>query len=197
MGNIDIEVEDLTGLQNALRRGVKEGARESAHWHTDEGKNKAQDLLRAGDGEGHPRIWRREVYHGFHDFVQSRGTGYVAQLTNTAPHAHIVEHGRRPGATPPPVQKLMSWVVDKLDPSVDVNPDLVDSWDPELQALAATYGPGYVRTAFNVQDKIREEGIEGIRFMSKTESYLKQVGGMVTHRKVEKNIEKQLKLRGL
>lgn len=198
MGDVDVEidVEDLERLDRALHSGVNDGASESARWHVREGKNKAQDLLRLGDAEGHPRIWTRQTYHGFKRHVERRGNTFHAELQNTSPHAHIVEHGRRPGATPPPVQKLMAWVVAKLDPA-PYDPDLVSSWEPELQALAQTFGPGYVRTAFNVQDKIRDEGIEGIRFMAKTESYLKQVGGLVTHAKVEAEIEKRLKAAGI
>lgn len=193
---LDTEIENLSRLEKALEDGLEEGAKESAEWHVDEGKQKAQDFLRIGH-RGNSRIWRREVYEGFRKNVTSKGQGYTAQLQNIAPHATIVENGRRPGATPPQVQDLMAWVIDKLDPVPvdDGEGNLFDN--PELQALEDTYGTGYVLTAFNVQDKIRDEGIRGIRFMGKTESYLKQVGPPVTHRKVEKNMQRHVRQHGL
>lgn len=69
--------------------------------------------------------------------------------------------------------------------------------NPELQVLEDRYGAGYVITAFNVQDKIREEGIEGIQFMAKTENHLKQIAPPIAHQKVEKNIRNQLRQQGL
>lgn len=193
MVELDIEVEDLHRLERALRNGVNDGAGETARWAVDEGRNRARDLLRIGHN-GHPRIWQSEVYHGFRHTIRREGNDYSAELRNIAPHAHIVEMGRRPGATPPPVQALMDWVVDKLNPA-PVSENFFDN--PELHALADAYGPGYVVTAFNVQDKIEREGIAGIRFMGRTENYLKQITPAVAHRKVEKHIERSLKQHGI
>lgn len=195
--DLDVEVEDLEELEDALKKGVRRGTSDTARWSVDEGRNKAQDLLRAGDSRGNRRIWKREVYHGFKHFIERKPHGYQANLFNTAPHVGIVELGRRPGETPPQVQDLMEWVVSKLNPAPDFDPDLVQYWEPELQALAATYGGGYVRTAFRVQDKIREEGIEGIRFMDRTENYLKQITPPIAHQKIESEIETQLRLHGI
>lgn len=37
-----------------------------------------------------------------------------AMLINDAPHAAVIEHGRRPGAKPPPLAPIVRWVERKL-----------------------------------------------------------------------------------
>ena len=37
-----------------------------------------------------------------------------ASVTNDAPYASIIEFGRRPGATPPPLAPILQWVLRKL-----------------------------------------------------------------------------------
>lgn len=37
-----------------------------------------------------------------------------AEYGNTAPYAGVLEHGRRPGATPPPIEPIRAWVRKKL-----------------------------------------------------------------------------------
>lgn len=50
-----------------------------------------------------------------------------AELRNDAPHAPIIEYGRRPGAAGPPLEPIRAWVVRKLVPAGAVEPDDVDS----------------------------------------------------------------------
>lgn len=70
---------------------------------------------------------------------------------------------------------------------------MTENWHEDLQDLAQEYSPGYVITAFNVRDKIAEEGYEGIHFTDTTESHLEQVGPMVTKNIVEGHMNKELK----
>lgn len=45
---------------------------------------------------------------------KARRTRLGAILRNDAPHAAVIEFGRRPGATPPPVDVIAKWVRRKL-----------------------------------------------------------------------------------
>lgn len=69
---------------------------------------------------------------------------------------------------------------------------MTENWDPELQALADEYSPGYVITAFAVRESIDEEGYPGIHFTDTTEAYLKQIGTPIVKMKVEKHMRKEL-----
>lgn len=69
--------------------------------------------------------------------------------------------------------------------------------DPELRALEEQYGAGYVLTAFDVQQKIGNEGIRGIEFMDKSEDYLEGMMPLITYQKVGKEIRRSLKQNGI
>lgn len=73
----------------------------------------------------------------------------------------------------------------------------VDDWHPDLQEAAAEYGPGYVLTAFAVKEKLEERGYPGIFYMKTAEKYMNRVGPMVTKRKIEKQMNRELRKRGL
>lgn len=73
----------------------------------------------------------------------------------------------------------------------------IEDWHPDLQRLAAEYGPGYVITAFKVKSKIDQQGYRGIDFTGTAETYLQRVGPMVVQRKVEAAMNQKLRERGL
>jgi hypothetical protein len=195
--DIDIDVEKAGRVQPALRRGLREGLEEAGKWMMREGEDKARDAVLSAD-----RVWRGTLKQGFstNENQFSRTDHWKGKISNDAPHAEVNERGRKPGNAPS-VQQIIPWVDDKLTPdgsaqeraaSADVN-----NWNPELEALAAEYSPGIVITAFAVAEGLEDKGYPGIGFMETTETYLKQVGPMLVKRKVEKQMERELRAAGL
>jgi hypothetical protein len=105
---VEVETESLERLEEALEDGVEEGARDTVDWALDKAEDKAQDVIWQKG-----RIWNTEVYNGFIQDQQDLGQEHVGVLYNMAPHADIVNMGRRPGRKPQ-VQDIIEWVDDKL-----------------------------------------------------------------------------------
>lgn len=199
MPNVDIEIDvhesDLVALEEALMDGLGDGIDDSLAWMVRKGTHRAKSRIRATD-----RVWRRKVYHGWqHSDRQVGDTEGHAEIVNVADHAAIVDKGLAPqgiirGANPQ-VQHIIQWVSETLFPKPNTSDP--SNWDPELEALASAYSPGYVLTAFAVKEKIDKEGYPGIDFTGAAERYLKKMGPMVVHRKVEKHMNRELRKRGL
>jgi hypothetical protein len=60
--------------------------------------------------------------------------------------------------------------------------------NPEIEALMQLHGEGTVKKAFWLQQKIKEDGIDGIHFMQKTESKVEQMSGAFLHRNIQSNM---------
>lgn len=75
-----------------------------------------------------------------------------AMLINDAPHAAVIEHGRRPGAKPPPLAPIVRWVERKL----------------------GIPAPASLRVARSVQMAIAKRGMKPKRVMYRT--YVKMQG---------------------
>lgn len=195
--DIDVDVEKADRVQPALRRGLREGLEEAGDWMMREGEDKARDVVLSAD-----RVWRGTLKQSFdtEENEFSRYYHWKGKISNDAPHAKIVEHGRDPGNAPS-VQQIIPWVDDKLTPNASAQRRAesadVNQWSPELEALAAEYSPGIVITAFAVAEGLEDKGYPGIGFMETTETYLKQVGPMLVKRKVEKQMERELRAAGL
>lgn len=73
-------------------------------------------------------------------------------------------------------------------------PDEAIEWrEPELAALAQRYGDATVLAALRIAQHIQRFGIEGIHFKRAGEQHLEQTLPMVTHRKVEHEMKKQVR----
>lgn len=78
-----------------------------------------------------------------------------ASLSNTAPYADVIEFGRRPGATPPPIAAIerwmawKEWVPDRRAAALIASKIGHDGIPPKrvLGRVAARLGPMYVRVA--------------------------------------------------
>jgi len=192
MARFHADIDGHRKVDDGLADGLKEGLKETGEWLQRRGIERARDRVRATD-----RVWRKRVYHGFtEDDSSADGGRWSGSIKNTAPHARIVEEGLDPGEANPPVQAIIEWVSDELNPQTAAGRDLSE-WDPELRELAGEYHPGYVLTAFAVKEHLEEEGYPGIEFMETAEQYLSSIGPMVLHRKVEKNMEDALRRNGL
>jgi len=206
MGDIDIEIE-VDGIEEtigAFKLGLEKGLDAGGDWMLREGKDKAQGIVLSTD-----RVWRSTLKQGFSsnetgpDIAGISETGryysWEGEIRNDAPHATIVEHGLKPGNSPP-VQAILPWIDDKLIPDQETQEKAdranIGYWDPMLQAAAVQYGKAQVLTAFAVKSKLENRGYKGIRFMETTESYLNQVGHIVVRNKIVKHMNAALRTAG-
>jgi len=195
--DIDIDVEKADRVGPALRSGLKEGLEEAGDWMMREGEDKARDAVLSAD-----RVWRGTLKQGFSTKENqfSRTHHWKGEIRNDAPHARINEKGLKPGNSPL-VQDIIPWVDDKLTPNADAQEAAahadVNEWDPQLESLAAEYSPGIVITAFAVKGGLEKKGYPGIGFMETTEQYLQRYGPLLVKRKVEKQMERELRAAGL
>lgn len=70
---------------------------------------------------------------------------------------------------------------------------MVEWREEELAALAARYSDEVVIASLRIQQHIHTHGIEGIHFKKTAEQRLERVLPMVTHRKVESEMKKQVR----
>lgn len=185
---IDIEMSGHGGIVPALADGLDSGVKKSGDWMLREGERKAKDAVLSAD-----RVWRGALKRGFQTQEMKDSSPYVGEIRNFAPHAGINERGLKPGSSPP-VQKLIRWVDDNVVPNVTGDSS---DWDPDLQALADRYSPGMVITTFAIKSELEKNGYPGIGYMEAAEAYLKQVGPLVVRAKVEKEMRRELRRKGV
>lgn len=195
--HIDIDIDGAEKVAPALRKGLKEGLKESGEYLQKQGVDKGQDALRSTD-----RIWRRQVYHGFETESNqfNRYYRWKGKIHNRAPHATIVDKGLKPGVNPE-VQDIIEWVDAKITPNAAAQESAekadIKEWDPELQALAAEHGAAIVISSFAIKYGLEEDGYPGIDFTGTIESYLEQIGHPISKSKVEKQMNRELRKAGL
>lgn len=64
--------------------------------------------------------------------------------------------------------------------------------DSDMQNLIDSFGEGNVKKAFWLQDKIREEGLDGIHFMRKAENNAESYAPLITYQAVRSELIKRL-----
>lgn len=62
--------------------------------------------------------------------------------------------------------------------------------NPEIDALIAAHGEGTVRKAFWLQQKIKDDGIDGIHFMGKAEAKVSQMSGAWMKQRIKSNMKR-------
>lgn len=60
-----------------------------------------------------------------------------------------------------------------------------------IDDLVDQYGEDNVTKAFWLQEKIKEDGLDGIHFMAKAEAKAKQVAPMITHQAIRSELKKR------
>lgn len=207
MTDIEIRVDDDKPLgpgsrfRKAVEAGFNEGFKESLNYLQKLGVQNALDIVMLND-----RVWNKKVKNGFttSTFSFPRWYNHQGKITNTAPHAKIVEEGLQPAGkisgSKPSVQDILPWVESEVTPNAEAQETAkkanIGNWDVQLQALAVEYGTANVIAAFAIAKSIKDEGYRGIGFMSKTESEL-QSQAVNVRNKVEKHINRELQKKGL
>lgn len=184
--DVDIEFDDLEKLEEALEDGVDEGADDTLDWAMDEVEDKAQDVIwREG------RIWNWRVYE---EFVKTKTGNQSGVVHNVAPHAEIVEWGRPPGRAPQ-AQHIIEWVDDKVLAN-ELQWTQYTGDNPEIQAMVDEHGLATTSAAFDIAQKIGEEGYSGIHYMQRAEQAVRQEKEFVAWSKVDSNLRRELRKRG-
>jgi len=114
------------------------------------------------------------------DYKRTSNTWHVT-LENTSDHAAPIEYGAEFGEEGPPVAALLPWVIVKMRgfdvpessydlPEPDTIRDESDSiaYGPDVTALAPDWA---VEKAFWLQQHIKEEGIDALRYMAEAEAW--------------------------
>lgn len=201
MGDIDVkvDVERADLVNKALKQGLEEGLDETGEWMFENGIDRAKDELMAGSRG----VWRERVKNGFRsDKWQFNRTYYWrGQILNTVEHAGALNDGLPPGKANPSIFDLIPWVDDKIDPDSETQERAeeadISEWTPNLRGLARTYGTAEVLTTFAVKGHIENGGYEGLHFVEETEAYLEQMGKTIVKGKIEKQMNNELRKRGL
>jgi hypothetical protein len=69
-------------------------------------------------------------------------------------------------------------------------------WDPELQTLAAQYGPATVKAAFAVANDLEQNGYPGIFYMEKAEQKVDNTIRPTAWSKTDSALRKELRSKG-
>lgn len=115
--DVDVDKNLKEKFVGAMRKGLDEGLQETGETLLENGQEVAEDAAAA-------QMWNKEVKRGFEteesDF--QRSTSWHGKIFNPVQHADVVDRGIAPQgeielSAPPPIQALMPWVVDNLDPA--------------------------------------------------------------------------------
>ena len=106
-----VDDKSVTKTFRRFRAGAKEGMEESVDTLLDHGKGAARERIMQ-----QRRVWNFEVYSEWFSDVSSKSDGVTGKLVAVAPHAGVVNYGRKPGRTAPQVQHIIDWVDDNVMP---------------------------------------------------------------------------------
>lgn len=196
--HLDIDVEGAAGTGTALKRGFSDGLKDAGEYLLKKGEEHAIDYITGTD-----RVWLKRVKRGFStqepEFPRSyHWKGYI---TNSAPHAKIVDDGLAPqgkhGPASPEAQDIIAWVDSEVVPNAiaqeKAQKSNIENWEPEVRAMAESHGTATTIAAFAIAEHIKKEGYPGINFTGETEGYIRGLGTMIVRNKIEKHLRKQLR----
>jgi hypothetical protein len=193
--DIDIEIDGAEAVGPAIEQGVESGIEETGNYLLRKGTERAKNIVLSAE-----RVWRGTLREGF-TAEGSNAPRYQwhGKIRNVAPHAELNEDGLKPNNSPE-IQDILPWVSTTLIPNAEAqlraSESDIGNWDAELEALASSYSPAMVLTAFAVKGKLENKGYAGIHYMDRTDSYLQGIGPMILKKKVEKHIRKELQAVG-
>ena len=105
-----VDDKSVTKKFRRFRAGAKEGMEESVDTLLDHGKGVARERIMQ-----QRRVWNFEVYNEWISDVSSKSDGVTGKLVAVAPHAGVVNYGRKPGRAPQ-AQHIIDWVDDNVMP---------------------------------------------------------------------------------
>jgi len=189
MGNLDVSVSVQDGnivdqIEDAIVDGIEKAAdKRRKHGIATQAEEVAKKRIREAGA-----VFTEELIESFEiDHTRTGGTWHVT-LENTSDHAAPIEYGAEYGEEGPPVAALIPWVVVKMQgfdiPESDYNdipePDVIRNesssieYGPDVNALAPDW---VVEKAFWLQQHIKEEGIDALRYMAEAEAWTEANAG--------------------
>lgn len=187
MGRIDIDV-DLNGVTRDIRRGIKDGIRDSDDDLYEEGTDVAKAKLRQ---EG--AVWKGELINSFTFDSDGNGNVRVVKIKNNAEHAAPMEFGAEYEDRGPPIDSLLPWVQDKLsnwkvsEKWISLAEEHLDIPEGKFAQNKKLYGK-----AFWLQQKIKQQGLDAREFMEAMEDYLRQNADDIVGDEIDKSLRSRL-----
>jgi len=164
-----------------IEDAVKQGIRSSRYPLRRELENVAKGrLIQVG------AVWKPELINSFDAKYSREGNTYTIVFQNDADHAPPIEYGAEYDEEGPPVAALIPWVQDKLhgftvteDFALPDPPDIdqireqarEEATNQNMIDAVSLADPNTVRKAFWLQQHIKEEGIDAVRFMRAAEKW--------------------------
>lgn len=179
MADIRIDIDVLNkrvdeSIEDAITDGMREGGQQAAS----EAEKVAQQRIRNVGA-----VFTGDLVESFEIDLKKRGNNIIVTLENTSDHAAPIEYGAEYTDRGPPVAALIPWVKLKMRgytvPEDDLqdlpNPQDVDEDTSIPQAdgpaldLTTVFDEEIVQKAFWLQQHIKEEGLDAVRFMKRAE----------------------------
>jgi len=208
MSKINIELDTLNKrVADDIERGIKSGIRKgsgatSRTGLSDQMEEVAQHKLRTEN-----KVWTGQLISSFKATHKSTMgmKSFTIVFTNTADHAAPIEYGADYNEKGPPLIPLAVWLMtggadypppsdppdeetirDRLDGEELIGPqgEEIDPLDEFPKAI--------IDQAFNIQDHIREHGIDPVRFMESAEQYAENAGAHTLADAIEAELDKRV-----
>lgn len=181
MGDIEFDINvDNKRVANDIKDDIESGARKGAFAATAEAQEAAETRIREVGA-----IFSGELIQSFDISYRRRGGMLWVRLENNAEHAAPIEYGADYTDRGPPVAALIPWVRTKMmgfqvpqedendlpDPE-NVDEDLtVPEPDGSYTDLAKVVAPETLKRAFWLQQHIKEQGIDAVRYMQHAKAW--------------------------
>jgi hypothetical protein len=179
MADIKIDIDVLNkrvdeSIEDAVTSGMREGGQQAAS----EAEEVAQQRIRNVGA-----VFTGDLIESFEIDLKKRGNNIIVTLENTSDHAAPIEYGAEYTDRGPPVAALIPWVKLKMTgysvPESEVA-DLPEPQDVEEDTsipqangpavdLTTVFDEEIVQKAFWLQQHIKEEGLDAVRFMKRAE----------------------------
>lgn len=186
MPTIDIDIDVLNKrVDRDIKEDIEDGIEKGGTSLGLEGEEVAQHRIRSVGA-----IFTGDLILNFDVSVRKRRNKLVVTLENNSDHAAPIEYGAEYGSEGPPVIALIPWVRTKMSgfqvpeddlsalpdrDEVDEDTTLPEPGGGEVDVLDVAE-PETVQKAFWLQQHIKDNGIDAVRFMRAAEEYAREEG---------------------
>jgi hypothetical protein len=195
--DVTTSVENI-GVVDDIEDAITQGIVQSGTAIGDEMEYTAKErILDAG------AVWTGELISSFDVSYRTEGNKLVVTLSNDADHARPIEFGAEYGERGPPVAALIPWVRTHLmgmtldrEPRGNLSGEAVDD-ELEVEGPSGERvdvrefsDPEVIDRAFWLQQHIKENGLDAVRFMETAEQFIEESGDDVTAEWISVNLRR-------
>lgn len=200
--DITIEINGPdSGVAQDIKDAIEDGIKKAADERGPQGIATRAELVARIRIADKGRIWTGELLEGFTIKHRRSGDTVVTILENEADHAPPIEYGAEYDEKGPPVVALLPWVAVNMRgfevPEEWVpgyrTPDLEDETievDGQTAPVTSLFDDETIERAFWLQEKLYEDGIDGIGFMQRARRWTEQNADQVTRDFIEQELLK-------